>query len=130
MYVVLRESMNSPEFLKTSTAGWPKDRDPSVTIKQLRKSWVPDTPVLYIGKAGGAKFKSTLRTRLSAYLRHGAGRRAAHWGGRYIWQLADSERLLFAWKATLPEEPRDVERGLILGFESGYGARPFANRVR
>ena len=78
VYVVLRESARPPQFLDTSIAGWPKGRDPSVGLEQLQSSWVSGSPVLYIGKAGGKKFKSTLRTRLRAYLSHGAGRRAAH----------------------------------------------------
>lgn len=129
VYVILRPATSPPEFLEQSPAGWFKGRDPSVPVERLRKSWVPGTPVLYMGKAGGRQTKTGLRTRLRAYLRHGAGRRAAHWGGRFIWQLAGSDGLVVAWKRTSPREPREVEAELIREFTATYGARPFANRT-
>lgn len=48
---------------------------------------------VYLGKG------DKLRTRLRTYARFGAGDpKAAHWGGRYIWQLADAAELLVAWR--------------------------------
>lgn len=130
IYIVARCSQDPPEFLPQSPAGHFKGRDPSVPLTDLRGAWVTGTRVLYIGKAGGTGKKSTLRSRLRAYVAHGAGRRATHWGGRYIWQLADSADLIIAWQVQGVAEPRDVERGLILQFEACFGAKPFANRVR
>ena len=85
--------------------------------------------MVYIGKAGGAGTQATLRRRLSAYVRHGAGARAAHWGGRAIWQLPDSAELGVAWRALPSEDPRAVERAMLAAFVARYGRRPFANRT-
>lgn len=63
---------------------------PSVSIDELQRTWVPGAEVVYLGKSGD------LRRRLNAYRRHGAGQRVGHWGGRYIWQLADRDLLLVA----------------------------------
>jgi hypothetical protein len=57
----------------------------------------------------------------------GAGKPIGHWGGRLIWQLADSDKLLVAWKETPGEVPRNVETDLITEFRNHYGKPPFAN---
>lgn len=80
-----------------------------------------------MGKAGDPGRKATLRSRLWQYLRFGEGASIRHWGGRLVWQLADAEALLVAWKE-LPEElPGEVESKLIACFRQQHGARPFAN---
>ncbi|MFZ0120682.1 MAG: hypothetical protein WAN20_17280 [Pseudonocardiaceae bacterium] len=122
IYVVLRPVSVEPTVLETSPAGWFKGRDPSVAVEELRSAWVPSSEVLYIGKAGD------LRRRLNEYRRHGVGRRVGHWGGRYIWQLADSDLLLVAWQLTPCRNPAEVESRLIAEFVTSYGQRPFANR--
>lgn len=127
VYAVLRPAETSVSFLPASTAGWSKGRDPSVSHEVLGDAWVDGVEVIYFGKAGG---RGGLRGRLSAYRRHGAGSRAAHWGGRYIWQLADAGQLLVAWKLTPDERPEAVEAALIATFVKATGLRPFANRNR
>jgi hypothetical protein len=122
IYVVLRPVNVEPTLVETSPAGWFKGKDPSVSIDKLRSAWVPGAEVLYIGKA------SHLHRRLNEYRRHGAGRRVGHWGGRYIWQLADTDLLLVAWQLTQGLDHGDVESRLIAEFVTSYGQRPFANR--
>ena len=125
IYAVLCLSNAEPSFLPRSSAGRYKGRNPTVSESALRRAWVPGAFVVYLGKAS-----TSLRTRLRAYLAHGAGRSAGHWGGRFIWQLVDSANLVVAWRVELHHSPREVERGLITQFELEHQHRPFANRVR
>jgi len=129
VYVIVRDTPSPPVFLPASPAGRLRGRDPSLPVAELEDAWVEDTCLLYLGKAGGVGTHATLRRRLSAYLRHGRGARAAHWGGRAIWQLSDAADLLVGWMVLVDEEPRAVERAGLTAFVARYGQRPFANRT-
>ena len=129
IYVVLRTSRAAPSFLSRSPAGHRKSRDPSVTPDVLKEAWVDEAVIMYVGKASAGKDGSRgLRKRLDEYRRHGAGGLAGHWGGRYIWQLADSDALLVAWLQMTERDPGEAEAELIAEFMELHGARPFANR--
>ncbi|MGE5802621.1 MAG: hypothetical protein ACM358_10205 [Gemmatimonadota bacterium] len=120
--MILRDRRRRPRVLSASPAGRWKGKNPTLPAAPLRAAWVGESPVLYIGKAS-----TSLKGRLRAYLRHGAGHSAGHWGGRAIWQLAGSDQLLVAWR--LQRDARAVERELIASFVRTYGKRPFANRT-
>jgi hypothetical protein len=125
VYVVVRPDPVAPRrFTELSTAGWFKDRDPNVGIGDLERRWVLGAATVYIGKA------SNLRSRLDQYRRHGLGEPIGHWGGRFVWQLADASELLVAWRTVEGRDPAEVEADLLAAFEQRFGVLPFANLTR
>ena len=125
VYVVLRPKDDKPVFLEEGTGGFFKGKDPNVPISQLEAKWIADSSVLYIGKAGKTANRG-LRKRLYEYMRFGQGEPVGHYGGRYIWQLADAADLLVCWKR-IDGDPEQAERQLLLAFKEEYGDFPFAN---
>lgn len=126
VYVVLCSHSMQPTFLAKGSGGLFKDKNPNVGIAELEENWIDNTSILYIGKAGGGS-NATLLSRLIQYLKFGMGKKIGHWGGRYIWQLANSHDLIICWKATI-DNPRDVEERMIAKFKAEHnGRRPFAN---
>ena len=123
VYVVYRDQLTEPDFLPASPAGTWRG-DPSISPARLVANWVPDAHVLNIGKANQGR----LRARLKEYIAFGRGGRARHSGGRLIWQLANSQDLLAAWKV-LPTDvdPVSVEKQMIADHRSDYAKPPFAN---
>lgn len=122
MYAVLRETDQAPRFLDANPGGRFKDRDPTVPVSTLSSKWVKGAQTLYIGKG------DNLQRRLKQYARFGRCEKVGHWGGRYIWQLADSEDLLVCWKRCNPEvSARALETELLEAFVARYGKLPFAN---
>lgn len=128
VYMVVRQIGSQPQFRATGSGGHYKGTDPNVPIEKLRKNWVEETCVLYIGKAGDEHSQATLRSRLRQYLQFGAGKPIGHKGGRYIWQLEDAEDLLFCWKPLPSGNPPKEETALLAAFKCQYEGRlPFAN---
>ena len=91
VYMVLRIITKEPFFLDKGSGGYFKGTDPNVAIIILQEKWVYNTPVLYIGKAGG-EGKEVHRTAyclpgLSGHLRSVLQKRlyAAH-DGAGAWQ--------------------------------------------
>ena len=121
VYIVVRESDNSPEFLANGTGGFFKGKNPNEGLEELESNYVAGSKVVYIGKA------TSLKKRVGQLLRFGAGSAVGHWGGRYLWQLADSDNLLIAWKTTPTTDPRAVEIKMLEEFVSRHGKLPFAN---
>ena len=123
VYVVMRNNASQPEFLTRGTGGFFKGKDPNVPIAELKTNWIENTCVIYIGQT-----KTTIRKRVKDYLKFGCGQKVGHKGGRYIWQIKESDQLLFCWKPTPDEEPDTIEKLLIAQFKEQYGGRrPFAN---
>ena len=125
VYLILRPSIFSPEFLSESIGGHFKGQTPTVSLSELESKWVDGTLVLNIGKAGPGT--ATLRGRLKDYVQFGQGKAIGHRGGRYIWQLRQSCALLVCWKVISDTLPRTVEKDLLREFEAVYGKLPFAN---
>lgn len=121
VYLVLRLANTEPVFLQKGTGGYHKKKDPNVSIDELRSNWIEAEPVVYIGKA------TELYSRVRQYINFGSGKSVGHYGGRYIWQLADSDELIVCWKRC-KGDPQVVETAMIAEFKNSHnGQRPFAN---
>ena len=84
-----------------------------------------DCPVHWQSRAEGDP-EEAIERRLRQYMQFGQGKQVGHWGGRYIWQLDDSDELLVCWKVTESSIPREVEKELVRAFEKRYKKLPFA----
>jgi len=126
IYFVLFNQVELPAFLEKGSGGFFKERDPNLSPIELKKRWIKDTSVIYIGQAGGNNSGATLRSRIRQYLHFGEGKKIGHWGGRLIWQIRNSEGLLICW---LPDNnnPRELEKAILADFAGKYGRLPFAN---
>lgn len=127
VYFVIRHNESPVIFLQKSIGGRFKGENPTVTIDELKNNWVKNSIVLNIGKAGGRDSKATLQSRLWQYMQFGMGKPIGHKGGRYIWQIKDSNKLIICWKELLNVEPVSIEKEYISKFKGIYGCRPFAN---
>lgn len=128
VYAILRPgSQSPPNFLERSTGGLFKGGNPSVSISKFQEKWVPDAGILYVGKAGGPKQRSTLRSKILTYLEFGAGKSVAHLGGRYIWQLADADDLLVCWRIVESDDSRNFKREMISFLKERYNRLSCAN---
>jgi hypothetical protein len=94
VYVVYRTDPAAPSFLNRSVGGHFKRHDPTVSVATLESKWIEGAQTIYIGKAA----TSTLQVRVRLLMDYGTGRPVGHQGGRYLWQLAGSERFLVAWR--------------------------------
>jgi hypothetical protein len=122
VYLVYRDSTAEPVFLEENPGGRFKGRDPADLVDVLSAKWVPDAQVIYVGKG------DSLRRRLKQFADFGAGKPIGHWGGRYIWQLADSASLLVAWREAEDEQTAaEAEQALVTRFKERYDRLPFAN---
>ena len=128
IYRVVADVGFTPQYCNESTAISFKGKNPSIDIAILESKWVNSSQTLYIGKAGGLNQRATLRQRIKAYINFGNGRKAAHWGGRYIWQLKNVDELYIKWETCGAEEdPATREHNELGAFKNHYGKLPFAN---
>lgn len=128
IYFVVRCEDRAPIFLTEGTGGHFKRKNPNVTLSELESNWINGEQILYIGKAGGEESSTSLRSRIQAYIRFGCGKPVGDWGGRYIWQLKDSQKLLIKWQPITDIDAHVAEAELIQYFkDNNDGRRPFAN---
>lgn len=131
VFAVLRPEEFQPVFLKKSTAGVFKKKDPSMPEPALAAEWVDAAVVLYLGKAGpGSKGNRGLRRQIQEFLDFGQGKPPGHWDGRLVWQLKDAGQLLIAWKELPVEALNKAEAEYHAAFIEEHGKLPFANLVR
>lgn len=127
IYLVLYLGHTAPEFLLKGTGAFFKGKNPNIEIIGLKNKWVNDTIVLYIGKTSGEEVEHTLQARVKHYLQFGQGKSVGYHGGRYIWQIKNSEDLVICWKPLEKDDPETIESELIREFVTKYGTVPFAN---
>lgn len=131
IFAVLRPDAFQPAFLKKSTAGVFKKKDPSLPEPDLHAAWVDNAAVLYLGKAGpGSKGNRGLRRQIQEFLDFGEGKPPGHWDGRLVWQLKDAGTLLVAWKEMPAGTLNQAEADYHTAFVEEYGKLPYANLVR
>lgn len=119
VFVVLRVNSNPVQFLDNSPAGHFKGKDPTVSLSDLQRNWIEDTPILYYGRSGN------LNDRLGDFIQFGIGEPVGHWGGRLVWQIDGAEQFLIAWCTTI--DYKNGKKELLRVFKSRFGKFPFAN---
>ena len=129
VYVVLGNYPEMPEFLEKGTGpefhNKKGTRQPmNYSVSDLERKWVDNTWIVYIGKTD-----NTLYKRISDYIKFGKGQDVAHRGGRAIWQLPDSEKLLIGWKIIEPPiTAEQIEKEWLRVFKNNHNDKlPFAN---
>ena len=127
VYLIINPNFKKAEFLSIGVGGFFKGKDPNVPIGKLKLNLIPNSQVVYIGKAGSPTGQATLNSRLGQYLRFGQTKNVGHWGGRYIWQIKKHSDLIFCWKPTPKDDPREIEKQLLSQYIKNFGGRPFAN---
>lgn len=128
IFAILRPVEFEPRFLKKSTAGVFKKKDPTLPAEEILAEWVDGADVLYVGKAGpGSKGNRGLRRQIQEFLDFGAGKPPGHWDGRLIWQLTHTDALIIAWKELPADEVNQAEAAYHAAFVAEHGRLPFAN---
>ena len=130
VYVVVRRGEAPYRLLRRSQAPAWRGEDPTRPVDELTARLLEGTDLLYVNAAPGSGVRHRLRQRLKRFLRFGHGSVVGHWSGRTIWQLAESSRLVLAWRpCEAGEEARAYADALLRRFEAVHHARPFANPV-
>jgi len=120
VYAVLRETSEQVHFFEKSPAGRFKGKDPSYYLEVCHQKWVPNSEILYFGKA------TSLRDRLNQYISFGYGNAIGHQGGRLIWQVEGVWDFVVCWCPS--DNPRQLEKLLLIEFKNAHSGRlPFAN---
>lgn len=128
IYVITFASVDEPRFLKESTGGWFKGKNPSYSPDVVERNWVKGTSVVYVGMTRARK---GLRGRICQLLDFGSGKRVGHRGGRLLWHLQDSGQLLVRWRTCAASETDWAESAVISCFKAIHDdKRPYANMLK
>ncbi len=127
IYIVLRLMRRNPSFVPKSSGGWFDGKDPSYPMKRVHAKWVEGARVLYVGKAAS---REGLHGRIDDLVRFGFGEPVGHRGGRLLWHLKDSKRLLVRWRECPAADARDLEIETKAKFATVHGVYPFANLIK
>lgn len=119
----INEPIEEALFKKTNPAGHFRGQNPTVTISVLKKKWLPEATILYIGRSNNLSERIKLRSRFAK------GEPVRAWGGRYLWQLDDSIQKRITVRYKVVEDSKTAERLEILNFKRKYGKLPFANLI-
>ncbi len=115
------DGLADPPISRAFVAAWLK-RVPDLTldktrpktmalVKRLTRYWLPDEPIVYIGKA------NSLRTRISAYYKTDLGDKSPHHGGHWIKTLSICRSLTVHY-SEVPKgrNPEHVETQMLFLF--------------
>ena len=80
VYLVINPNYKNPGFINPGVGGFFKNKNPNVSIFELEHNLVPNSLVVYIGKAGSTTGSATLYSRIGQYLRFGQSKKVGHWG--------------------------------------------------
>ena len=119
VYMVLRNGSSAPEFVLKGTDEFYRRKNPNAQITRLKREWVAEVIVIYIGRLGN------LNNRIKLLMQFWEGQAVRHWGGRLIWHLEHADQLQVCRKETLQQE--ETKENLIRSFQLKYGKKPFAN---
>ena len=87
-------------------------------VNHLKKYWLPDESILYIGQTSGET--STLRKRVDEYYRHRLGNNSPHAGGHWIKTLSILEKTFVHYAES--RDLRDAEHKLIKAFAANVSS--------
>ena len=80
---------------------------------EMRRRWLDDQPILYIGKAGGPGYKSVLGKRLGQFYRHCYGKRSPHSRGLRSDNQDDLPSRLSRYRRAIREAPDPATLGIL-----------------
>ena len=125
VYLVIRNPQRLPEFLEIGSGGQFENKNPNVSKRTLHAKWVKGAFVVYVGNTN-----RTLRERIGELADFSDGKPAPHRGGRYLWQLKNSEYMRVCWKETAKGQSVSEKSDILREFQRHYGKLPFANLKR
>lgn len=122
-YLIYLPQTNTKFFLSPKQIALWRKNAPNITldnksisyedlIEHLRKFWLPDETILYIGKAE----KQLLSDRLSQYFWHKVGKRSPHKGGYWLKLLENQNSMYVHLIVVKGSKPSKIEESMLQYF--------------